>query len=289
MRNTIGTTVVTGSSGQVGRRVVRLLEESGVDVVGADVDASWVPRADGRSAARAVDLTDVGDAVDVLRGATNVVHAANVSRPGHLGDRATFLRNVEMNWNVFAAAELLGLRRVVWLSSNVVHGLPFRRSQPAYLPIDEHHPLRPENAYALSKAVSEEMARYFARIGTTSYVALRAALVRDVDASGVVDDSRDHSWALWSHVDVDDLALGCLRGLEIELAGAVEVGIADASTLSGCESHELAASFPDVELRPSPSPSAHQALFDSSLAAELLGLRPDRRLRSGHAAGGGRS
>jgi hypothetical protein len=41
-----------------------------------------------------------------------------------------------------------GHERVVWASSETVLGLPFRREQPAYAPIDEEHPLYPESSYA---------------------------------------------------------------------------------------------------------------------------------------------
>ena len=54
-------------------------------------------------------------------------------------------------YNVFEAARLLGLPRVVWASSETILGLPFEREQPAYAPIDEEHPAYPESSYALSK------------------------------------------------------------------------------------------------------------------------------------------
>ena len=38
---------------------------------------------------------------------------------------------------------MLGLRRVVWASSETILGLPFEREQPAYAPIDEEHPPLP--------------------------------------------------------------------------------------------------------------------------------------------------
>ena len=42
-------------------------------------------------------------------------------------------------YNVFEAARVLGLRRVVWASSQTILSFPFEREQPAYAPIDEEH------------------------------------------------------------------------------------------------------------------------------------------------------
>ena len=57
-------------------------------------------------------------------------------------------------------------------------GLPFERERPAYAPIDEEHPLYPEFSYALSKLISEELARQFNRWTGIPYVGL-ALLERD--------------------------------------------------------------------------------------------------------------
>jgi nucleoside-diphosphate-sugar epimerase len=76
-------------------------------------------------------------------------------------------------YNVFEAAHLLGLARVVWASSETILGLPFDRKPPAYAPIDEEHPPRPESSYALSKLLGEELARQLHRWTGTPYVALR--------------------------------------------------------------------------------------------------------------------
>src|SRR5205823_10310377 len=119
------------------------------------------------------DLTEYGQAVDALKGAESVVHLAAIPAPGLKPDELTFRVNVTSTYNVFAAAPLLGLRRVVWASSETVLGLPFEREPPAYAPIDEEHPPRPEFSYALSKLVSEELARQFHRWTGIPYVGLR--------------------------------------------------------------------------------------------------------------------
>src|ERR1700721_4869972 len=71
------------------------------------------------------DLTDYGQATEVLRGTDAVVHLANIPAPGRSTPAVTFNSNVTMNFNVFHAAAALGLTKVVWASSETTLGLPF--------------------------------------------------------------------------------------------------------------------------------------------------------------------
>ena len=56
-------------------------------------------------------------------------------------------------------------------------GLGFRISeapfQVDYLPIDEDHPLRPEDTYSLSKVLDEELLKAFSRAYNIDCIALR--------------------------------------------------------------------------------------------------------------------
>src|SRR3954452_20426422 len=132
--------VVTGGSGKAGRAVVADLVARGEDVLSADlVRFPELPCEQVQA-----DLTELGQAVEVLRGADAVVHLAAIPAPGLRPDELTFRINTESTYNVFSAAATLGLERVVWASSETVLGLPFEREPPAYAPIDEEHPARPE-------------------------------------------------------------------------------------------------------------------------------------------------
>lgn len=153
--------VVTGGSGKAGRWVVRDLRERGHDVLNVDL----VHDGSAHGLCILTDLTDLGQTLDVVRGADRVVHLAAIPaselRPaGH-----TFHVNTLSTYNVFAAAEASGVERVVWASSETVLGLPFDEP-PAFAPIDETHPPRPESSYALSKLTGETMAEQFAQPST---------------------------------------------------------------------------------------------------------------------------
>jgi nucleoside-diphosphate-sugar epimerase len=181
---------VTGASGQAGRAVVRELGAHGYDVMATDVA---VAREDLEGGMLRADLTDYGQALEVLqgaeaswepavpgaeralealRGADAVVHLANVPAPEIATPAVTFTANVTMNFNVFMAAARLGVRRVVWASSETTLGLPFE-VPPRYAPVDEDHYPFPTTTYALSKVASETIAGHIAQWSGVPFVALR--------------------------------------------------------------------------------------------------------------------
>src|SRR5205814_1527272 len=136
---------------QAGPAVLRNLVDQKHDVLSVDRVSPGEPVA----ASLLADLTHFGQTVECLAGADAVVHLAAIPAPGIRTEEATFRTNMLSTYNVFEAARLLGLRRVVWASSETILGLPFEREQPAYAPIDEEHPAYPESSYALSKLLSE--------------------------------------------------------------------------------------------------------------------------------------
>jgi nucleoside-diphosphate-sugar epimerase len=162
--------VVTGGSGLAGRAVVDDLMEHGFDVVNVDL----VP-GDGPAPFRRADLVDLGQVYGCMREAQAVVHFAAIPRPTLDVPEVVFRTNVMSAFNVLEAASALGISRVVSASSVSVLGFPFfaQPFAPDYVPIDEAHPLLPQDAYALSKRIGEELAAGFARRGGLSVVSLR--------------------------------------------------------------------------------------------------------------------
>ena len=266
--------VVTGGAGKAGRAVVRDLLEHGYDAVSVDLVRDPTLTEGQQLVA---DLTDYGEAVDALKGADAVVHLAAIPAPGLKPDELTFRVNTTSTYNVFAAAPLLGLRRVVWASSETTLGLPFERELPRYAPIDEEHPLLPESSYALSKVVSEEMARQFSRWNGIPHVGLRFSNVMEPHDyerfPGFWDDAQLRRWNLWGYVDARDVAQSCRLALEVELSGAEVFIIAAADTVMNRPSADLMAEvYPDVELRD--GFGEFGTLLSIEKARRLLGYEP---------------
>jgi nucleoside-diphosphate-sugar epimerase len=247
--------VVTGGSGKAGRAVVRDLVERGHEVLNVDLVPSPEPVAPHLPA----DLTDLGQTVEALRaievlpGAEAVVHLAAIPA----GDRATpevILRtNTTSTYNVFSAATLLGMRRVVWASSETTLGLPFDRP-PDFAPVDEAHFPRPESSYALSKVLGEQMAEQFSRWTGVPIVALRLSNVMEradyAQFASWQDDPQARRWNLWGYVDESHVAESVRRALEADVSGAPAYVIAAADTVMERPSRELLAEvFPGVPVR----------------------------------------
>jgi nucleoside-diphosphate-sugar epimerase len=130
--------VVTGASGKAGRAVVRDLLDHEHDVLAVDL----VSPAESPAASLLADLTEFDQTVECLAGADAVVHLAPIPASRIRTEETTFQTNMLSTYNDFEAARLLGLRRVVWASSETILGLPFEREQPAYAPASRSGPAR---------------------------------------------------------------------------------------------------------------------------------------------------
>src|SRR5438552_7535748 len=151
--------LVTGSRGKVGRALVPRLLEAGHDVRATDLALpTWDrPAPEESEDYWQADLTDAGSADAVVRGCSVVVHTAAIPQPVHNPPYVVFSNNILSTFNVLEAAIAAGVRRFVNFSSETVPGFifayqPFR---PQYLPIDEEHPIKPQDPYATSKWFGE--------------------------------------------------------------------------------------------------------------------------------------
>jgi nucleoside-diphosphate-sugar epimerase len=264
--------VVTGGSGKAGRWTVRDLREHGHDVLNVDLVPDGIPG--GQSVV--ADLTDLGQAHDVLDGADAVVHLAAIPAPGLRPTGETFRINGLSTYNVFAAAEARGVGRVVWASSETVLGLPFD-TPPEFAPIDETHPARPESSYSLSKLVGETMAEQFARRTGIPFVGLRISNIMEphdyARFPSWQGDARVRKWNLWGYVDARDVAAAIRGALETDTTGAEVCILAAADTVMVNDSADLMAEvFPDVPLRR--EVRGRETLLAIDLAREVLGYRP---------------
>ena len=240
--------VVTGGSGKAGRWVVRDLREHGHEVLNVDAHHDGSPNGQ----CLVADLADDGQAYEALAGAEAVVHLAAIPAPGIRTPAETFRINTLSTYNVFAAAEREGMRRVVWASSETVLGLPFD-TPPLFAPIDETIEPRPEWSYALSKVVGETMATQFSRRTAIPFVGLRISNIMEPDDyaafPGYWADARLRRWNLWGYVDCRDVALACRLALTADVQGAEVCIVAAAETVMTRPSADLMAEvFPTVPL-----------------------------------------
>lgn len=166
----------TGGSGKAGRHAVPYLLEQGHRVLNLDLVPLDHPGVDNRLA----DITDAGQVFDVMASYSGfdelepgtgvprfdaVVHFAAIPRLLLTADNECYRINTLGTYNVIDAAVKFGIRKIIFASSETTYGVCFADGErkPDYLPIDEAHPVIPEDSYAMSKVVNEVTARSFQR------------------------------------------------------------------------------------------------------------------------------
>lgn len=278
--------VVTGGTGKAGRACIQDLLAHGYEVLSID---QVVPSGDRPCPFIAADLTDYGQTIDAMTGTDfgpgrveAIVHLAAIPAPRQFPNAATFENNIVSTYNVFEAARRLGIKNIVWASSETVLGLPFD-TPPPYVPVDEEYPARPESAYSLSKLLGEEMAKQFCRWDPAlKVIGLRFSNImetHDYDAFPAFEgDPRRRKWNLWGYIDARDAAQAIRRSLEAPVTGADVFIIANADTVMSRPSAELLAEvFPGVPL--TREIASNETLLSIEKAKRILGYAPQYHWR----------
>ena len=151
------------------------------------------------------------------------MHLAAIPSPAHATPDQVFRTNVTSTHTVFAAAARLGLKRVVWASSETTLGLPFD-SRPDYAPVDEEHVLPGVELRAVEGARRgdgapvqplERACRSSACGSRTSWSATTTSA-----SPRFWDDPHLRKWNLWGYVDESHVTQSVRLALEADIAGA---------------------------------------------------------------------
>jgi nucleoside-diphosphate-sugar epimerase len=266
---------VTGASGRAGRFAVAELLSHDYEVVATD---RVLPRHDLGTQFVVADLTDHGQALELMAGTDGVIHLANTPSAT---PAITFNANTAMNFNVFMAAAQAGLERVVWASSETTLGLPFDEP-PHYAPVDEDHYPLPTSTYALSKVTGETMATHIAGWSGIPFAALRFSNILGPDDyqrfPSYWADPLLRKWNLWGYIDERDVATACRLGLEAAVEGSTSYIIAAADTVMNRPSADLLNEvFPGVPLKH--DVGEFGSLLATDRAKEALGFTPQHSWR----------
>jgi nucleoside-diphosphate-sugar epimerase len=275
--------VVTGGLGKLGTWVVRdLVAGSG------DRDAHEVTVFD-RVAAhpdRAVpgvryvtgDIEDLGQVVGVLAGADAAAHLAAVRNPRFTTNDVTYRTNVIGTFNVHEAAYRLGVCRVVSAGSQDILGWGYRQRdfEPDYLPVDEDHPVRPQDAYGVSKEAGEAIARAYARKGLETIV-LRPNRVMTPDELHLLRDdggTRPDRFLLYSYVDVRDCAAAFRLALERPIPSGTVLFIVADDTASAEPLAEALPRYLPAVTEMARHLTGTRAAISNARAKQVLGWQP---------------
>ncbi len=176
--------LVTGGIGRIGHVTVAHLLAQGHHVhivdraaaadIGADIQA-YIQGATYHQ----VDITDYAALRPHVAGIDAVVHLAAIPFPAPNRDAEIFAINCAGTFNIYQAAAVEGIRRVVSASSINALGNKFGIAPTPlqYFPIDEDHPCWTSDVYSFSKQIVEETAAYFWRREAIAGVSMRFPFV----------------------------------------------------------------------------------------------------------------
>jgi len=224
---------ITGGAGKVGQAIVReLLNSAAYEITVLDRTAG--PER-GPVNYLVGDIQDLGQVMEAMAGAEAVIHLAAIHNPNIAPTTVTYQTNVVGTFNVHHAAFRLGVKRVVSASSNAIVGWSYsERFMPDYLPIDEDHPLRPEDVYGLSKEIGETIARSYTRKGLETVMLRPSGVVTPEELEKIKKDGgrKPTGFYAYSYIDARDLAVAFRLAVERSLpSGTILFVVADDSTV----------------------------------------------------------
>lgn len=225
----------------------------------------------------------------MLEGAQAVIHLAAIPAQRVFPSARTFFTNVSMTWNVLEASARLGIKRVVLASSMQVNHTITPRTpiRYQYLPMDEGHPVSPQDDYSLSKYVGETCADAFARHWGLTIASFRFPTIFHQQAfEGLPFTDKSITFtALFTYIHVLDAARACYLAATADLppnSHTVLFAAARDSCLDMPSAEYARQFFPEAEIRP--GLAEYGSLIDSSKAEKLIGFVPEYSLKRQHAA-----
>lgn len=146
---------VTGSSGFIGSHLVRALKKQNIKIL--EISRS----------ANSIDITNWAQ-VESLQPQDIVYHLAGITniKEAFTNPRQVYLTNYIGTLNILEWCRIHDIKKMVFVST-FVYGVP------EYLPIDEKHPVAPNNPYSQSKLLSEKLCEAYCRDYGLNVVILR--------------------------------------------------------------------------------------------------------------------
>jgi nucleoside-diphosphate-sugar epimerase len=279
--------LVTGARGKVGTATTAALVAAGHEVTCTDVMRGVFERPlDGEPAYFQADLTQPGDAFAVVRGMEAVVHAAAIPDPTHNPPATVFQNNLMATFNVLEAAVRFGVSRFVNISSETVPGFffPERPFLPDYVPVDENHPIHPQDPYALSKYFGELLMDAAVRRSDVRCISIRPCWVQhegnyERNLGPQVRDASRLSPNFWSYIDVYDLADAIVLAVESGLPGHEVFYIASPDNVGGRPFAEAVRRYYGDALQIRDLARVDASGISCAKAVRMLGYAPKRSWR----------
>jgi UDP-glucose 4-epimerase len=275
--------LVTGGSGLVGRYVVQeLLTEYETDILDLKQPAKE------SAPFHKVDLLDASALKQTVRDFDVVVHLAGIPHPLNDPPDVVFRTNALGTFNLLEACAANNIKKFIFISSESVLGFAFSTSRmwPKYLPIDEQHPLRPQDPYGLSKLTCEQLCSGFSRRTGMQTICLRPPWIWAPEPKEIVFYRQLRTeypkWYknLWAYIHVLDVAGAVRLCVERDDLPQHDVFFITADeNWTDLESRSLVAEFYPETTKIPEEWTGLASFISSSKAAKAFGFRPKHTWR----------
>lgn len=200
-RTALKRVLITGAGGRIGHELAERLRDRYTlrlmyhrRLPDSPPAADWVQ----------TDTSQIEPIVSALAGIDAVVHMA--ADPHTRASWESVLENnILATYNVFEAARLAGVKRIVFASTNHVMGMYDRDHQ---WPVYAHQPVRPDSLYGVSKAFGENLGRFWYDQHGISVICLRIGWMLPEPADEI---------SRWMWLSPRDCAQIVSRALETDL------------------------------------------------------------------------
>jgi nucleoside-diphosphate-sugar epimerase len=272
--------LLSGASGLIGKEVAKGLVLAGFEVLATDLVK------DDLSPAQNFVVGDLvsSDFISKLDFSCDaIVHLGSIPRPGIASDETVLHNNVIGTYHVFASAVEKKVPLVIYASSLSIYGIAWSTgTSPDYVPVDEKHPLRHFESYALSKEVNERSADMWANRSETAFVGLRfphthteevfAEMAQKMRA-GDKEILEQGAKIFWAYLDLRDAVQGILTVIEKGAQGSKTYNFAAPDTYAPKPTREMMAEFHPTSKIASMI-SGYDSIIDCSEWNSVYGYEP---------------
>ena len=286
--------LITGGAGFIGSHLAEALVDKGYDIIIID-DLSRGKSENLQNIIDSIqfvkgDITDFELMRDLIRESDTVFHLAALSRvlPSIENPELCFKSNIEGTEIITRLCARFG-RRLIFSSSREVYGTA------KYLPVDEDHPLNPENPYGASKVSGEKIIESYSKCFGFKYSILRLANVYgENDFERVIpifiENSLNNNDLIiyggkqnLDFIYVTDVINAFLKTLEIDNNIIVNIGSGKGTTITKLAKiiNNLAKNKMKIIIKEKRTGEVESFIADNNRAQKVLNWKPEVYLKKG--------